>query len=97
MSTSATPYRPSRISATFEGWIVRKNNAFLTELSGRYTVEIRLLPVGTGRNVKYRYHAHVGTAANTFPETFAESNFDDCKAYVENQFKRKVKDWETAA
>ena len=91
------PYRPERLAATFEDWIVRKNNALLTELSGTFTVEIRLLPVGKGRRVKYRYHAHVGTAANTFPETFAESKFEGCKAYVESQFKRKVKDWEEIA
>lgn len=93
MSTSAATYRPSRISATFETWIVRKNNALVSELSGKFEVGIRLLSVGTGRNVKYRYYAYVGTPANTFPETFAESKLEDCKGYVEAQFKRKLKDW----
>lgn len=91
------PYLPKQLMATFETLIVQKNNALVSELSGKFEVKIRLLSVGTGRKVKYRYYAHVGTPTNTFPETFAESKLEDCKGYVEAQFKHKVTDWEEIA
>ena len=86
--------KDQKFSATFETWIVKKDNALLSEIPGRFTVEIRLVSSGSGRKVGYRYHAHIGTVLNQFAETFAESKLGDCKAYIRDQFKRQVSDWE---
>jgi hypothetical protein len=84
---------PIKLRATFGTWIVRKNNALLSEIPGSFEVEIRLVPFGKGRTVSYRYHAYVGTMLNEFSETFAESKLKDCQSYVRAQFKRQITEW----
>lgn len=77
------------LRATFETWKVTKPGAILPSIPGTFTVEVRLIPDGK----RYRYHAHVGTVLNEFSETFAESKLDECKAYIEKQFEKKIVDW----
>ena len=78
---------PQKLRATFETWIVRKDNALLSEIPGKFEVEIRLLSSGKGRSTNYRYHAMVGTTLNEFAETFPESKLKECQEYVRAQFK----------
>jgi hypothetical protein len=88
------PYRPPRLSATFEDWIVRDiENPITKEIKGQFRVEIRLIK--SGRRSVFR--AMLGDTLQKFGIPFAQSKLDECKSYVECQFKRKVKDWEEIA
>jgi hypothetical protein len=81
-----------RLCAQFETWIVKKPGAIVSELPGKFSIEIRLLPIGKGG--AYRYHIFAGTAASQFAGTFAESKLEDAKNFVEAQFKRRISQWE---
>jgi hypothetical protein len=84
------PYRPPRLSATFEGW---KLGEGLEPVKGPFRVEIRLSE--TGR--RSRFKAMIADTLQRFPKDFPVSELDECRSYVECQFKRKVKDWEEIA
>jgi hypothetical protein len=84
---------PQKLRATFETWIVRKDNALLSEIPGKFEVEIRLLSSGKGRSTNYRYHAMVGTTLNEFAETFPESKLEACQSFVRNQFRKQLTEW----
>jgi hypothetical protein len=89
-NTSQQPYLPRTIQATFKTWIVRKENAILSEIPGSWTIEIRL----SERGMQSRYKAMVGTVLQEFQEDFPMSKLADAKSYVRSQFKEQLTEWE---
>ena len=89
-NTSQQPYLPRRIRATFKTWLIRRENAMLSEIPGSWTIEIRL----SERGRQSRYRAMVGTTLQEFQEDFPMSKLADCKSYVRSQFKEQLTEWE---
>ena len=85
------PYRPYRLRAEFETWVMPSNPVFLArEIPGKFTIEIRLSELGR-RSI---YRAMVADTLQKFEKTFSLSALPECKSYVESQFKRKLSDWQ---
>ncbi len=93
--TTQQPYRPTRLRATFETWIVPEDKernplALAKEIPGSFEIEIRLSEFG--RRSVYRPFV-MPTLQRMRLEPFALSKLPECKSYVESQFKRKLSDW----
>jgi hypothetical protein len=78
--------RPERHLATFEDWILPG----CADMPGPFRIEIRLII----RSRQSRYKAFLADTLQPFIRDFPQSKLDECKSYVEVQFKRKVRDWE---
>lgn len=102
-----TPYLPSRIRATFYGWLIlddpRKEGPYadtrfaatseplVREINAEFEIEIQLEDRG-------RFGRYVPRLAQTKHQlgtkTFAQSKLDECKGFIRSQFKRQVTEWE---
>ena len=83
--------RPSRLRATFETWkIPREDITLVREIPGKFTIEILLGDLGR-RSV---YYPVMADTLQKFEKVFGLTKLQECKSYVECQFKRKVSDWE---
>lgn len=81
---------PKKIRAQFDTWIVRKPNALVSEIPGKFTVEIR--PVYHGK--RFFLHVVCQPGMLQFPEFFPESKVSEAMAYAESHFKARVSPWE---
>lgn len=101
------PYRPQRLRATFETWLLRDEPKPIpiTSDERRFATsseplvseipgifKIEIRLSEQGRRSVYK--AVVGETLQPFAKVFAESDLEGCKEFVKAQFKRQVTDWE---
>lgn len=87
--TPLQPYRPLRLRATFETWIIHQD-LLAREIPGKFEIEIRMSE--TGRRSVFK--AMVVPTLQQFEKGFPLSKLADCKSYVSSQFKKQLTEWE---
>ena len=102
------PYRPTRLRAEFETWIVPDRHEAEPE-HGTPTDKWASKPEPLVREIHGKftieirlsevgrrsiYRAMVADTLQKFEKTFGLSALPECKSYVESQFKRKLSDWQ---
>ncbi len=94
------PYRPYRLRATFETWVLNRfkkqddilqnANKLATEVPGQFVVEIRLGDEGR----KSVYKPVLAGTLQGFNRTFSMSALPECKSFVSSHFKKQLTEWE---
>ena len=93
-SSPLSPYRPTRLRATFEDWIVNEDAGGpmlkRTTIPGKFVIEIRMGEAGR-RTI---FQAMVAGTLQKFGKQFAQSALDECKCFVRTSFREQLTDWE---
>jgi hypothetical protein len=88
-----SPYRPTRLRATFEDWLTdtTTNQPLIAPaIPGKFEIEIRSTEAGR----QTRYQAMTAGTLQKFGKTFAQSKLDECKGFVRGSFRKQLTDWE---
>ena len=86
-------YRPTRLRAIFEDWIVNEDAGgpmLKRSIPGKFTIEIRMSEYGR-RTV---FQAMMAGTLQKIGKPFDQSKLDECKDFVRTLFRNQVKDWE---
>jgi len=108
MTGQVSPYRPSRIRATFETWIVpekpESGNAFDSPTARCSSQQQRIAQEIPGTYVieirlceqgrRSIYRAYVMPTLQALPKVFPISALDECKSDVLVSFRRQLTEWE---
>lgn len=92
-SSPLSPYRPTRLRATFEDWIVNEDAGgpmLKRTIPGKFVIEIRMGEAGR-RTI---FQAMVAGTLQKFGKQFAQSALDECKDFVRTSFREQLTDWE---
>lgn len=92
-SSPLSPYRPTRLRATFEDWIVNEDAGgpmLKRTIPGKFVIEIRMGEAGR-RTI---FQAMVAGTLQKFGKQFAQSALDECKYFVRTLFREQLTDWE---
>lgn len=92
-SRPLSPYRPTRLRATFEDWIVNEDAVgpmLKRTIPGKFVIEIRMGEAGR-RTI---FQAMVAGTLQKFGKQFAQSALDECKDFVRTSFREQLTDWE---